>query len=674
MGYSWEQHRETCYRLYVEENRPLDEVVQYMREHHDFTPSRRAFQGAFARWGFPNKLNPAYKNERLVARVRELWERNLSQKEMLSRLTAEGYKVGERELARIRARNGWLMKGKAGLTALGTPGRQRTESSDGDAGVQGSGRGVPGGVDTAGDQDQSNYWDYGPSGLVPAETQVQEETLEAMREARREYRKRLLEAETHERWVTKKRRRHTRPYGGLPADPPGPPRFPSETTLSEAKEILQMDRNAYMAMREKFYDLCRSAGVYKKTLVGPERWEALKDQLVRESMHLRAVMWDQEDAEKKKLAIEIICCDVTKRIRTEATALKVADAKAILGLNPEEGRSVRKQLCDILASEKFTSMLEEGLEYFEVLKQRWIAQSPELSRAIAAGAADPEYQRKVKAINVLCRDAVRRYRSDVSRLGTMPPSLPPSPEKHAALESTTTVTPRPSIGPAVGGSPARHYTMHVSPESANNGPPATTLQTGRRRGYLPGEPAKEKPPRQVPDEPAAGADRRVADVSLVPSSSAATETQNPLLAMQSLGNAANQQVQTSQQPPQQQQLQGKPPGASCSGGVAAFFRLSPAAQLMFPDAQAQWIVPLGERTMAELRRAAVQKTPGGLCYKIEGVVRDGKGGELPLPVSDESELETYLQHVLSEGHAAPVFLIHVVPASSGDDDDDAAWS
>jgi len=38
MGYSWEQHRQTCYRLYVEENRPLDEVVRYMREHHDFTP------------------------------------------------------------------------------------------------------------------------------------------------------------------------------------------------------------------------------------------------------------------------------------------------------------------------------------------------------------------------------------------------------------------------------------------------------------------------------------------------------------------------------------------------------------------------------------------------------------------------------------------------------------
>ncbi|KAL2167440.1 hypothetical protein VTG60DRAFT_1238 [Thermothelomyces hinnuleus] len=679
MGYSWEQHRQTCYRLYVEENRPLDEVVRYMREHHDFTPSRRAFQGAFARWGFPNKLNPAYKNERLVARVKELWERNLSQKEMLSLLAEEGYKVGEREVARIRARNGWLMRGRSGLTALGTLGRQRTESSEGGADVQdgGGGGGVPGGVSTAGNQDQGNYWDYGASGLGPADAQVQEETLDAMREARREYRKRVLEAEAHERWVTKKRRRHTRPYGGLPADPPGPPRFPSETTLSEAKEILQMDRSAYMATREKFYNLCQSAGVYKKTLVGPERWEALKDQLVRESMHLRAVMWDRADMEKKKLAIEIICCDVTKRIRTEATAVKVADAKVMLGLNPEEGRSVRKQLYNILASEKFTSMLEEGLEYFEELKQRWIAESPELSRSIAAGTADPDYQRKVKAINVLCRDAVRRYRSDVCRLGTTPSLLPPPPEKPAAPEPTKQVTPKPSVK-AAGKKPVHHSTTPVSPESAANGPPAPSPQPRRRRGRLPEERTKEQSSRQVPAEPAAGADRQVADVPLGSSTSAAAETQNPLLAMQSHGNATAQRGQTSQQgppsppppPPQQQQQQqqqqagqqqqGTPPRAS-SSGIAAFFRLSPAAQLMFPGVHAQWIAPLSELTMAELRRAALQKTPGGLCYKIEGMVKDGRGGELPLLVSDEVELETYLQHVQSEGHGAPTFHVHVVP-------------
>ncbi len=55
--------------------------------------------------------------------------------------------------------------------------------------------------------------------------------------------------------------------------------------------------------------------------------------------------------------------------------------------------------------------------------------------------------------------------------------------------------------------------------------------------------------------------------------------------------------------------------------------------------------------MAEVRSAAPQKTPGGCAYKIEGMVKDGQGGELPLPVSDEGELETYLHHVDGSGGA-----------------------
>ncbi|KAL2198897.1 hypothetical protein P885DRAFT_31414 [Corynascus similis CBS 632.67] len=597
MGYSWEQHRQTCYRLYVEENRPLDEVVRYMREHHDFTPSRRAFQGAFARWGFPSKLKPAYKNEQLVARVKELWERNLSQKEMLSKLHDEGYEISEREVARIRAKNGWLIRDSSGQTARGTLNQRGGESAERVLDDR-DGNGSASGVSAVGHQDSNSYWDYRASGLEAAGAQVQEETLKAMREARREYRKRVLEAEAHERWLTKKRRRHTRPYGGLPADPPGPPRFPSETTLSEAKEILQMDKYTYMALREKFYTMCQNAGVYKKTLVGPERWESLKDQLVRESMHLRAVMWDDTDMDKKRLAIEIICCDVTKRIRTEATAVKVADAKVILGLNPEEGRSVRKQLYNILALENFTSKLEDGLEYFEELKQRWIAESPELTRSIAVGPADPEYQRKVKAINVLCRDAVRRYRTD--------PLLPHVASRPALAESEVEASQQ-VVGAPFG--------------------------------------------RDVP---------------------AVAETQNSLRLVQYHGYTAAQRGQTyqqQQQKQQQQQHQQQPTQAQASsGGIAAFFRLSSDAAMMLQGAQAQWIAPLTERTMTELRDAALQKTPGGLCYKIEGLVKDGKGGELPLLVSDEAELETYLQHVQSQGHGAPTFQVHVVPGG------DAAWS
>jgi hypothetical protein len=38
MVYNWDAHREICRRLFVEEKKSLDEVVEYMREHYDFTP------------------------------------------------------------------------------------------------------------------------------------------------------------------------------------------------------------------------------------------------------------------------------------------------------------------------------------------------------------------------------------------------------------------------------------------------------------------------------------------------------------------------------------------------------------------------------------------------------------------------------------------------------------
>jgi hypothetical protein len=613
-------------------------------------------------------LNPAYKNEQLVARVKELWERNLSQKDMVATLVAEGYDVGEREVTRIRSKHGWMLRAYNLFTG-GSGGAE--DGDDADSGENGDHHGENDGAGAH--EDQSSYWNYGVGGLEPADAQVQEETLNAMREARKEYRKRALEAENHERWMAKKRRRHTRAYGGLPADPPGPPRFPSETTLTEAKEILQLDPAAYKAMREKFYAICVNAGVYKKTLVGPERWEALKEQLVRENMHLRAVMWDQADMDKKKLAIEIIACDVTKRIRVESTAVHVADAKVILGLNPDQGYAIRTQLYNLLAQEKFTSKFEEGLEFFEELKQRWIAGSPELSRVVATGPADPDYQRKMKAINVLCRDAHRRYRGDTTRLGRTPDVKPPVQKKPGTPKPRATPT---QSAKAAGKRAARATSTSAASESTATDSQATESPSPppqpRRRGRPPGSRNKNKALPHVEsrlvladlEEPQA--DQQTVDPQLAAGAPVSSANQNPFVDGQFVqGYAAAQQTQAHQQPQQQTQQQQQQhqaaPVPSSSGAIAAFFRLNPASTHMFPGVPTQWICPLSARTMAELRSAAVQKTPGALCYKIEGIVKDGSGGELPLPVSDDMELETYLQHV--QGHGAPTFNVHVLPGS-----------
>lgn len=38
MVYSWANHETACFNLYVEEGRPLDEVMQIMKEKYDFDP------------------------------------------------------------------------------------------------------------------------------------------------------------------------------------------------------------------------------------------------------------------------------------------------------------------------------------------------------------------------------------------------------------------------------------------------------------------------------------------------------------------------------------------------------------------------------------------------------------------------------------------------------------
>lgn len=62
------------------------------------------------RWAFPSKQNPAHRNDALVARTRELWEKNTTQKDMVGILQAEGFTVTERELMRLRSKHRLLLR------------------------------------------------------------------------------------------------------------------------------------------------------------------------------------------------------------------------------------------------------------------------------------------------------------------------------------------------------------------------------------------------------------------------------------------------------------------------------------------------------------------------------------------------------------------------------------
>lgn len=38
MVYNWEGKEDDCYRLYIEENKSVEQVAQYMKEHYNFDP------------------------------------------------------------------------------------------------------------------------------------------------------------------------------------------------------------------------------------------------------------------------------------------------------------------------------------------------------------------------------------------------------------------------------------------------------------------------------------------------------------------------------------------------------------------------------------------------------------------------------------------------------------
>ncbi|KAL2864867.1 Clr5 domain-containing protein [Aspergillus lucknowensis] len=420
MVYDWDGKREICYQMYIRDRKALEEIMEYMKNVYQFSPSKRAFQTQFKRWGFPSKQNPAHKNVQLVARVKQLWEINTSQRDMLRILNEEGFQIKERELMRVRAKNRWLLRVPNGMKAQQAAlSPAQPPEDDGLLALQ-----------------QEVY--KNPEPYTEAETLSSQTTeprpspavLSVEAAAKRKERLEQLKAESAERWASRKRRRRTRGWAGLPADPPGPPRFPSETTIDESKKYLNLDNVAYRQVRDHFQQICEKAGFIKKTIAGPEKWQEAKNHLIQTSEHLQRVFWeDPSQLEAKSLALDIVCTDVTKRMRTLERRMTIAEAKNTLGINPEESRQIRNAFYNTLKQDHFTSKLEAGDEHWKELKEQWIRGSELLQRILASGPADPAHASKLKALEVLCRDVMKRLRDDQTKRD-------PSRRRHAPSTNT----------------------------------------------------------------------------------------------------------------------------------------------------------------------------------------------------------------------------------------------
>ena len=530
------------------------------------------------------------KNDQLVARIKELWERNLSQAEMLRVLNEEdGFDIKQRELVRVRTKNRWLLR-----TSTNDAGEETEDTQEFS-------------VDTPvdprlGAPSTPNQPRVLRSGIVQHAVPASSESpgLDPVEAARREDRRRRMEAESAERYATRKRRRRTRGYAGMPADPPGPPRFPSETTLDESKSILGLDRQLYQTVRENCQRICEAAGVLKKTIAGPEKWEIIKERLIATTPHLQSVIWMSKDnIETKKLALDVICSDVTKRMRGGDRRLLLADAKNILGLNPENSRTVRAILYRILKSDQFTTKTAMGAERFEALKQQWIAESPVLQRVLADTLDGKDPQMKRKALDALARDIMKRLRDDITRRD------PNKKNKEAA---------------------------RALQEADDDYDDAGGIDDS---AYMDDdhEPARLLPANVIDPDTGMPIDSQLGSELLL-----AAVDQPYLQGFE--GQQASAAFQTPSQP--------------ANDPVAIFLR--PHRSSTFPVETPLWISMLNSHSVQELRQVAVAKYPAAVCLRLEGVLKDGKGGELTLQIETDAQLSAYLTHE----RGSPTFNVQLV--------------
>ncbi|TVY80472.1 hypothetical protein LSUE1_G005410 [Lachnellula suecica] len=649
MVYDWENKEEICYRMYIDEKKSLEEIMEYMKEEHKFAPSKRAFQTQFKRWDFPSKQNPAHKNAALVQRVKELWDCNTSQREMLRVLNDEGFEIKERELMRVRAKNRWLLRVPNGM-------KSKKRDSDQDvvnqlqAALYGEGQ-----MADADGEEEEEMEEMDMSEATHKRARANSPPLSPEVLAKRQERLSKLQAESAERWATRKRRRRTRGWAGLPADPPGPPRFPSETTIDESKAFLSLDNRLYRDIRARFQRICEEAGIIKKTIAGPERWEAAKDRLVQESSHLQSVFWaNEESQEQKKLSLDVVCSDVTKRMRTLERRMTIAEAKNALGINPEESRQLRNSFYQVLKADHFTSKLEAGEEHWKELKSRWINGSDLLQNILAPGDADPQHQEKVKAMEVLCRDVMKRLRDDQTKR---------DPTRKKKFDSNYTA-PDASMqfddDPEAGGFDASTHdalaqvASQAQAQNAAQSQPRSQNRAQSGLGHVQARPTQPQPPSQPQPHSQVIVDHN--DMQIDPSLLLAAANDPSLLNRGMQNQFSGQQYADQQYVAQAAQAAFSPAASS----IAVYFRLHPASDIQ--SNTRLWVSTLSSVSVDELRQLATSKFPGTLAIRVEGVIKQPNGQEMTLSIDQDDELEAYLAAISG---VKPMFSVQLVAAWKG---------
>ena len=485
---------------------------------------------------------------------------------------------------RVRAKYRWLLRVPNGMKSSTT---SRSDGQEDDAALQELAQAMY--PETA--QEQLLRAAARPKANPPRRSPSPPIAPEVVEKRRQRFER--IQAESDERYKARKRRRRTVGWAGLPADPPGPPRFPSETTIDESKHLLDLNPERYRFMRDQFENICNTNNIIKKTIAGPERWQAAKNQLIQENEHLQTVFWDNSDQlDQKAQALDVVCMDVTKRLRTIQSRMTIAEAKNTMGINPEQSRQIRQSFYATLKADHFTSKLEAGDEHWKELKEQWIAGSELLQNILAPGDADPHHQIKIKAIEVLCRDVMKRLRDDQTKKD-------PTRKKRGKGNTVLPSSPAPNLADAASTSPdISHETSYIS-----NGISALASQA------LASAPA----PMPRPD---------YSDLQIDPS----------------LLLAANNDPGMLTPYPQ--------PPPTNPGPIPVYFRLHPLSPYQPPPNL--WLGALPHPpSINTLRNLALSKHAhlGAQVEKIEGIVRDVGGNEIYFALDEDEELMGFLRYV-----------------------------
>ncbi|KAK3659885.1 hypothetical protein LTR22_008252 [Elasticomyces elasticus] len=534
--YDWDDKRDVCYQLFVVEKKSPNEIVTHFANHFGVPeselPSARLFRRQFTeKWQFPPR-KPKLSSEdeaAIVSRIRSLWEQNLPVAQIRSTLDDEGWELGDNEFQRLRKGNGFTRRGATGAYDVSSPtgagaGPSKAKKRKRDDVVE-----EPGDTEWGAGPGPSTYHAHG---LPPQEAERRAQHLAKVQQ------------DSDAALAKNKRRRRIRGYGHLPPDEPSlGPRYNSETTLDECKAFLHLDNDTYMQLRSAY------------------------EQIARE------------------MAIDVICADVTKRMRGEGKKMTVGEANNVLGLNPSGSKEVRRSFYNILVEDQYTTRLACGDAHWAELRQEWFDAFPLLQQVMYE--MDPT---RVKALEVLCRDACKRYNDD---------SLKKDPTRRVYQQKL--------YGPGPGSAKAKPV---VKPETA--------AQKKKREAAVA---KKEKDEAKVVKKEG----KKVTKIHAKTPYTSGTQTQ-PINVDPSLTSGLISNPYTAL-PPQEP--------------IPAYFRLAPASQIIGNHPRL-WLGKLTARTVGALHQAAASKAGAAKVTRVHGLIKNEDGTEDSYQIDGEDELDVYL--------------------------------